>query len=450
MQPPNKRDNASRSGDKPGANATRRQVLQSGAAAAALTATGTFAVAGEKKYADQSLDFLVIQPHAVAGRKIAEDFEQATGAKVNVTAIPYDQIQAKATLDSQSGANQYDVIDFFYTGLGQFVEDGVIADVTDWINRDQAEIQPSDFIIRIYDTHTLYKGRRFGLPFDGNSHLLFYNKEILDRNGVKPPATWAEYNAVAKTVTQAESRNGIYGAAVLGAKIPAIIISTYANRLAGFGGEFVKSDGTSALDSEAAVQAAQSLVDSAPWALPTPIETRFEEGLPAFLSGKVALIEFWSDLGIFAQDTKGSKIVDKWGVTRIPVGGSNTTPRLAYNAGLVAGIAKASAKKELAWELIKFATSKNYHEQLLILPASGIDPFRTSGLYSEKYKSFAPKVQAALAGAHEHALAWPAVPGAPKLEQRLSDELALVLTNKKKPEDAIKDAHKAWNTILSS
>ena len=67
--------------------------------------------------------------------------------------------------------------------------------------------------------------------------------------------------------------------------------------------------------------------------MPTPLETRFEEGLPAFLNGKAAQIDFWTDLGGYAQDPAGSKIVDKWGVTRIPVGGANTTPRLAFNAG---------------------------------------------------------------------------------------------------------------------
>ena len=225
---------------------------------------------------------------------------------MNVTAVPYDQVSVKPPLDVQSRAHEFDVIDYFYTYKGQLADDGIIVDVTDWIERDKAEIQPEDFLQRVYDTYTLHNGRRYGLPYDGDSHVLFYNRELFDRYGLKPPATWDEYAENARVITEAESKNGIYGAAILGAKIPVIILSTYANRLTGFGGDFLKEDGTSALDSEAAVAAAAAIVQATPWALPTPLETRFEEGLPAFLQGKAAQIEFWTDLGGYAQDPAGS------------------------------------------------------------------------------------------------------------------------------------------------
>ena len=226
------------------------------------------------------------------------------------------------------------------------------------------------------------------------------------------------------------------------AKIPVIILSTYANRLTGFGGNFLKPDGTSALDSTEAVEALKSLLASAPHALPTPLETRFEEGLPAFLNGKAAQIDFWTDLGGYAQDPKGSKIVDKWGVTRIPVGGKNKTPRLAFNAGFGFAITSGSKNKDVAWELIKFATSASYHEELLALTGSGIDPDRYSGLASPKYKTFQPLVQPLLdGGALENSLAWPTAAYAPKLENALTDELALALAGTKSAEQAIQDAH---------
>ena len=433
----------------------RRTVLKTMLASGALPllSSGVFssALAADNRFAGRTLNLLIIQPHVVTGKKIAEDFEKLTGAKVNVTAVPYDQVSVKATLDFQSGAGEFDVIDYFYTYKGQLAEDGVIEDVTDLIEKDKAEIQPDDFIQTIYDQYTLHDGRRYGLPYDGDSHLLFYNKELFHRYGLKPPTTWDEYNENAKVITAAESRNGIYGAAVLGAKIPVIILSTYANRLTGFGGNFLKADGTSALDSTEAVEALKSLLASAPHALPTPLETRFEEGLPAFLSGKAAQIDFWTDLGGYAQDPKGSKIVDKWGVTRIPVGGANKTPRLAFNAGFGFAITSGSKNKDVAWELIKLATSKDYHEQLLTLTGSGIDPDRHSGLNSEKFKAFQPLVQPLLAdGALENSLAWPTAVYAPKLENALTDELALALAGTKNAEQAIADAHKAWTNIIEA
>ncbi len=276
----------------------RRQILKAAVAGASLPLAAQFSTlaarAADKKFAGETINLLIIQPHVVTGKKVAADFEALTGAKVNVTAVPYDQVSVKATLDVQSGANEFDVIDYFYTYKGQLAEDGVIEDVTAWIERDKAEIEPDDFIKTIYDQYTLHDGKRYGLPYDGDSHVLFYNKELFDRYGLKPPATWDEYTANAKAITEAESKNGIYGAAVLGAKIPVIILSTFANRLTGFGGNFLKADGTSALDSEEAVAALESLLASAPHALPTPLETAFDQGLPAFLGGKAAQIDFWT------------------------------------------------------------------------------------------------------------------------------------------------------------
>ena len=433
------------------AGASRRRFMQAAAASAMLPLVlGIHAAsAAEKPLAGQSLNLLVIQPHTVSGNKLAADFEAATGAKVNVTVVPYDQIQAKATLDVQSGVNEFDVIDYWYPTKGQLAEDGIVEDLTAWIERDKGDIKPDDYLPQIYDAYTLHDGKRYGLPYDGDAHLLFYNQEILDRNGVTVPKTWDEYLAAIKKITDAESKDGIYGAAVLGGKAPIIIGSSYANRLAGFGGTFLKEDGGSALDSEAAVAAARSLVDAGPAALPTALETRFEEGLPAFLSGKVAFVEFWSDLGVYAQDPAGSKIVDKWGVAQIPVGGANTQPRLALNAGFAFGVSAGSSKKDAAWELVKFATSPAYQEELLLLTGSGIDPSRQSLLHSDKYKAFAPKVQAALADSLAQSLPWPTIPQSPQLQQTLADELALALAGTKTPEQAIQDAHAAWQQILA-
>lgn len=431
----------------------RRFLAGASAGALGLGLSGTplgRAFAQAKRFDGQSLNLMIIQPHVVTGRILAEQWEKLTGAKVNVTAVPYDQVQSKATLDVQSGTNNFDVIDYWYTGVGALANDGVVTDVTAWIERDKAEIQPDDYLRSLYDPYTLADGKRWGLPYDGDSHLLFYNAEIFDRHGLKPPTTWDEYRERAKAITEAEKANGIYGAAILGGKAPIIIGSTYANRLAGFGGRFLKEDGSSALDESAAAEAAKALKDAAPFALPTPLETRFEEGLPAFLSGKVAMIEFWSDLGVYAQDPKGSKIVDKWDAVRIPVGGKNTTPRLALNAGFGFAISSGSEKQEHAWEFIKFATSAKTGLELLLTTGSGIDPDRASTLVAPDYKAFAPKVQAALASALENGLPWPNGPESPQLMQVLADELALVLADQKAPEGAIAAAHQQWTSIIGS
>ena len=63
-------------------------------------------------------------------------------------------------------------------------------------------------------TYTLVDGKRYGLPYDGDTHVLFYNTAILERNGQKPPTTWDEL----KTTAQALKDAGVAAPIVLGAK----------------------------------------------------------------------------------------------------------------------------------------------------------------------------------------------------------------------------------------
>jgi multiple sugar transport system substrate-binding protein len=154
---------------------------------------------------------LLIQSHKISGEVLAKRFEEQTGAKLNVTIVPYDAIEAQATLDVQSGANQFDVLEYRYPSLGSLADNGVLIDVTGLIQRDESQIHPSDFIPTIYGPYTLYKGRRWGLPYDGDSHVLFYNASILERNHVPVPSTWDDYLQAVKTISQAESKNGVYG-----------------------------------------------------------------------------------------------------------------------------------------------------------------------------------------------------------------------------------------------
>jgi multiple sugar transport system substrate-binding protein len=252
----------------------------------------------------------------------------------------------------------------------------------------------------------------------------------------------------AKTITEAEKGNGIFGAAILGRKEPFQIGCGYANRLCGFGGEFLDKNGKPLLDSDASLAAAQALLDVAPYAFPTPLETGYEQGLPAFLSGKAAMMEFWTDLGVNAQDPKVSQVVDKWDVTQIPVGGANKKHRASLDAGFGLAISAGSKNQDAAWELVKFGCSAPINLAQIIAPGTGIDPVYKSTLESDEYKKVAPKVQAAAQQSLNGALVWPNGAQAAKMLQGLADQLALILDKSKTPEKAMKDTQAMWVELL--
>ena len=429
---------------------SRRTFLKGTAAgAAALSAAGTGTFASQARASDwsgETLRFMIINPHAGSIKPLSAGFTELTGAAVEGVKVPYDQITAQSTLDVMSGINEIDVFQYWYVDKEALVRDGVLADITDRIAAEETDIDPADFLGALYDAYTLVEGRRYGLPYDGDTHVLFYNREILDRNGLQPPATWDEYNAVAKAVTDAESANGVYGALLMCKQFPIILCSTYANRLGGYGGDFLDANGAPALTSDAAIGAARTLLEAGPSAVPTPLETEFGNSIPVFLSGGAAMIEFWTDLGTWAQDANQSQIVDKWGVVPMPVAGSNTVNRPAMNAGWSFGISSGSHNPEMAWEFVRMSSSKDFHIRVLTDNTTGVDPTRRSAMPA--YREFAPLQADAVEQAIDDAFAWPTKPESPKLMQSLTDELGLMMAGDKTVEQAMADAQASWEDIL--
>jgi len=425
----------------------RRGVAIASVLAATVAVTTACASSGtpDGGEAGDTLNVLFPQTHAGASEILKADFEAANpGVTVNVTLVPYDELQQKATLDVQSGAAEFDVFDSWYTEVGALADGGIIVPLDDIVD----EADPSDFIASIYDPYSLVDGQRYSLPFDGDTEVLFYNTEILDRNGITPPKTWDEYADAVATITENEKANGIYGAAVMGQQTPIILMSTYANRLAGFGGSFLDEDGNPTLDTDAAVGAAAALLEVTPNALPTPLETGFDQALQAFLSGKVAFMEFWTDLGTFAQDPEQSQIVDKWGVSQLPVGGDAESSLAALDAGFTMTLSSSAKNPELAKKFMLWATSEEVNLKLITSYGSGIDPNRLSTLQSPTYKEFNPQVQEAATASLNGALPWPTSSDAPSLNQALTDALAKMISEGGDPRETMESVQAEWESIL--
>ncbi|PJJ72926.1 multiple sugar transport system substrate-binding protein [Diaminobutyricimonas aerilata] len=432
----------------------RRLALPAAFVAAAFVlagcASGSSASEGDGDFSGEELSVLMITSHEGAANLLAKEFEKETGAVIKPVIVPYDEIGNTLALDQQSGANTIDVAAPWYVSIGDLAADGAIKDLTDWIESDD-EIDTEDFIPSIYDPYTLVDGQRYGLPFDGDTHVLFYNKEILARNGfTTPPATWDEYIEQSATITRNESANGVYGNVIFGQKSPLILGASYANRLAGFGGEFVDDDGKPAIDSPEAIAAAQSLVDALDSAVPTPATTAFGEGNGAWYAGKAAFIENWTDLGVGSQIGEDSTVKDKWGVTTLPVGGDNTESRASLVAGFTWVIAENTEKEELAKEFIKWAASSEVNEELLVSdPQTGIDPNRRSSLESAAYGEAYPELQEVNRATLQGTLAWPTGENATQAAEILTDELAkLIAGDGGSAEETMKRVQSEWEEIL--
>lgn len=406
-----------------------------------------------KKFDGQTLNMLAGQPHIVGCRNLATWFEEETGAHVNCLAIPFTSLPEKAMLDVTSGSGEYDIVQYWYPTLGQLSESGVLMDLTEWWTSHAAEFKTDDIIPGYLDPYTLYQGKRMGIPYDGDQHLLFYNTTIFKKyNIAKAPETWDEYLQICKTITEGEkpSGSGVYGCGIMASKFPLILIGTFLNRLSTFGGAFFDDQGKPTVNSPVAVAALEELMKEIPVALPDPKAVGFDELLGPWTTGRVGMMEFWTDVGQMSDNPEQSKIAGEWDVAPMPKGpaplGRTAAP---MNAGWGLGVSTKSTQKELALEYLAFVMRPETNIRLNTV-LGGIDPIRKSTFDDKRYIDWVtPKLAtAAKASALSVLVAWPNMAKWTEMQDVLNEELSLVLVNEKSPKEALDKTQKDWEDIL--
>jgi len=402
------------------------------------------------KFAGRSINFIAIQPHSVASKALAKWFEEETGARVNVLIVPYGNVTEKEVLDVTSGAGEYDVMEYWYPMLGSLVEHGVLTDLTEWWNTHAQEIKADDFVPVFRDVFTTVEGRKYGIPYDGDLHLLFYNTTLFKKYNLQPPTTWDEYLAACKTITEGEKGKDVYGCGIMGAKIPLILIGTYLNRLAGFGGSFFDEKGNPTINSPEAVAALEALVAQLPYALPDPTAVAFDELLGGWLTGRVGMAEFWTDLGQMTDNPEQSKIIGEWDVVPMPKGtGPKAKVAAPLNAGFGLGVSTLAQDKELALEFIRFVARPDINVRVNTI-VGGLDPTRLSTYDAPEYRKHVTDklADAAKEAVLSRPVPWPTDAKWAELQDVLNENLSLALTGAKTPKQALDDTQAEWEKIL--
>jgi multiple sugar transport system substrate-binding protein len=402
-----------------------------------------------KIYEGREINFMAGQPHQVAGRAIAEWFTEETGARVNVLVVPYPNMIEKATMDVTSGAGEYDVIQYWYPGLGSLVENGVLADITEWWDSNAEAFQVNDIVPAFLDNYTLYEGKRYGIPYDGDIHLMFYNTTIFDEYGVEPPETWDEYLEICQTITEGEAGSGTYGCGIMASKVPLILIGTFLNRVAGFGGSFMDADGNPVVNSPENVAALEHLIAEMPYAIPDPKAVGFDEMLGPWLTGRVGMVEFWTDLGQMTDNPEQSTIIGEWSVAPMPVQGEKGQVAAPMNAGWGIGLSSLTKDEEVAKAFMAFIMRPETNVRANTL-VGGLDPMRISTFDDSRFREHVTDTlaDAAKAAVLSNAVPWPHDAEWWEMQEILNENLALALTGDLSAQEALDDTQAAWEDIL--
>ena len=137
--------------------------------------------------------------------KLKTEYEKANpGTNVNFQVMEEGDLRSAVTADVASGAGQYDIVTIGAYETPQWGANKWLVDLTDNLTKDTA-YDVNDILPPVRDVNS-YEGKLFAVPFYGESSILMYNKEVLDKAGVTLSAnpTWQQVADAAKKVKTAD------------------------------------------------------------------------------------------------------------------------------------------------------------------------------------------------------------------------------------------------------
>ncbi|MFF8883551.1 ABC transporter substrate-binding protein [Streptomyces flaveolus] len=277
------------------------------------------------------------------------------GEEVTLVELPdsADETRAQMATDLRDGGGRFDVLNVDVDWTSQFAAAG-------WIRPLPRERYPLDsFLPPVIDTAT-YQGRLYAVPYVTNAGLLLYRKDILAKEGLPPPRTWAELEREARTIAPKYGLNGYAGQLLPyeGLTVNAV------EAIYSAGGSILDDDGSRVTVDSAAVREgigflARGIREG--WITKDALTYTEEESRRAFEDGRLLFLRNWP-YAYVAADGGPSVVAGRVGAVRLPgPDGAGTSVLGGSNLAVTAN----ARHPDSAQRLIAYLTSAPVQRQVL-------------------------------------------------------------------------------------
>ncbi len=284
----------------------------------------------------------------------ANAWAQASGHQVNVISTPNSATERLALYQQMLAANSADVdvyqIDVIWPGTLA----NHLIDLSEHI--DQAEVD--QHFPAIVENNTV-DDALVAMPWFTDAGVLYYRKDLLEKYGKQPPATWQELTETAKEIQDGErdAGNDKMLGFVFQAKAYEGLTCNALEWVDSFGGgTIVDEEGAITINNP---EAAQALDLAAGWIgaiAPEGVLNYAEEELRGvFQSGNAVFMRNWPYAWALGN-ADDSAVKGKIGVAVLPMGGDGGKHSAALGGWQLA-VSKYSANAEIAADLVKYLTS---------------------------------------------------------------------------------------------
>ena len=415
---------------QPAPNAVRHVIVMLG-----LVIAGQLAGA----FAQQELNALLIGglDHQEVFEALIPICEEELGIRVEWSSLPRDQLVIRATTLGQARSDLVDVYSTHFSTVPQFFE--FLEPLQDHF--DQATLD--DFLPASIDP-AIIDGDLYQIPRYFDARMMFYRTDIFDEAGLALPTNWEELLETALALN--DPNEGRYGLVQVGQGNA--VMRHFSDFLWQAGGDFLDEEFRPIFNQSAGVEALQFLVDLVhvhQVVPPGSVGFGWTEARTIFAQGAGAMHYDWPSAPPHFDDPTRSVVAGLYSFAPIP--GFRTDISTAVSHGF--GINRYSSQKELATEFITCMTSTD--QQQREYGVRGTLPARRSAieLVVDAADGLEKERLQALEAIVESGRSWPAIAEMAQVERVIADELERALIRAKTPQQALDDAARSVEAILS-
>ena len=307
---------------------------------------------------------MVAEPRSDALAKIADEFTELTGIKVEFNILAYPTLQEKQMVALTQGTGAYDIVHVDCVWVGQYAGEGWTTPLENFIDHtDAATLALDDFMQAVLEEQGMWEGKIFGLPFIQAVFGLHYRTDIFEKYDVAVPQTWKELRETAEMLHLKE--DGVNGITFMGRR-GVQLQCTYDNILWSYGGDWYDENYNPTINSPEAVAALDYFKTLIPFAPDGVLTYDWDENARAFAQGKAAMTIQWQNAAPMFYHPESSNIVGNFEFTLVPGkeqddGSIKRTPTFG---GWSLQIPVDAPNKEAAWEFLVWASSKELDPRL--------------------------------------------------------------------------------------
>jgi multiple sugar transport system substrate-binding protein len=426
---------------------TRRQFLKiSGLGALTLSGLSSFP---QKTSAENEVSWLMHPVHynQMGKGELLEKLYSEIGIKVKAIQMPFPQYREKLWMLLRQGSTDFDIV-----GISSFWMDGALMEFLEpldsFMNKKPLIDQSDILSLNTFKVNDSF----YGIPYRVGAKILFFRKDIYKKYGLKVPRTMEEYKDNARFITKKET--GVFGTQIFGEQ-SFFTLEEFVTYLYSFGGAFFDSPDLKKakviLNNKNGLDTIKFWVSLKEEGLVPPgvLSATWETFITNMQQGKIAQSVQLPVYIAPINDPQKSKVAGLVDWAEVPYGENSglshgQSPMLGWGIW----IPKASQKKELSWEVMRWISSPK-SDLYMALHEGG--PFRASTYNMPEYKKYNPATEV-VRNALQHVVPTWNPMGVIKNATEVTDKVVLELTSalagKKSPKDAIDKSAEIVRSIV--